>query len=177
MPTSLIQAQEHALPSLVSILVRALIEISVRPFPDPMTIWESVWEISNVNFTFRESQLSKTLHLSIHPISFEHLLEPRCAFFLASLILSLSWWIRIDSCCPRFLSVAMRYSFANRAYINRTIRVYELSISCQWIFLRREPLKDNIISHHKFIESFDLFRIILLHFLYLLSFWNQNKLI
>ena len=66
---ALLLTDEHAEARLVAISILAVVEISIRELPDPMSVGYIVLEVSVVEFTFGESVASDALHATEHPAS------------------------------------------------------------------------------------------------------------
>jgi len=107
---------------LKALLISAFVQVSVAPFPDADSIWESIHKISNINFTFSQSQLTKTFHYSRIPTTCVRLLEDiilLCLF--RSLVLLL---LR-----PELLAVPVRSSPLDFALVDCLVRIDELSMA------------------------------------------------
>jgi hypothetical protein len=105
------------------------------PLSNALSIWVTLKEIAYINFVLLQPELAKAFHSPVYPVSDVSL--QKC---LSSRLVCL----RLR---PDFLTVAMRLSLFDLAYVNGAIWVDQLTITCCLILVGWKPVKHNTICH------------------------------
>ena len=151
---ALLLADKHAMTSLVSVGILAVVKVTIGELADTVTVGDVVTKVAVVEFAFGERILAESFHLTLHPVAFVRFLESNYLFahrvfvFIAHQVVA----GHLIGCLrgPDHLTLAMWLTFKDLATVHRAIRQVKLTITSQRIFLVGEAFEDDAVAKSDF---------------------------